>query len=262
MALCARLPRPVLALFALAVSLATGTASAQTLTPAGLPAGPARMQTTAVQQPQFGPTGTTYYRQAFSEFFPGDNDDSYTTLGSTNIGRYSSGVMWGPQPHLPGGAQLTYLELDFCDTTSGGEVVLNLYDCSYLGNCGSLPLVTLTSGMTEAPGCSFVSADLAPLNYTIDNFTRQLLPFVETFSLSRFLTGVVYGYKLQVNPAPSTATFTDVPAGHPFFQFVEALAASGITVGYPDGRYGVDDSITRGQMAVFLAKALGLHWEQ
>ena len=106
-------------------------------------------------------------------------------------------------------------------------------------------------------------ADISSLNYTIDNLTRELIPVAtKTGDLGSALTGVIYGYKLQVSPGPATATFSDVPVGHPFFQFVEALAAAGITVGYADGRFGVDDSITRGQMAVFMAKALGLHWVQ
>lgn len=56
------------------------------------------------------------------------------------------------------------------------------------------------------------------------------------------------------------ASFGDVPTGHPFFQFVEALADSGITAGCGSGNYCPDLPLTRGQMAVFLSKALGLHW--
>ena len=66
-------------------------------------------------------------------------------------------------------------------------------------------------------------------------------------------------YKLQVSPAPATATFAnDVPTSHPYFQFIEALAASGITSGCGAGSYCPDQTLTRGQMAVFLSKALGL----
>jgi hypothetical protein len=66
----------------------------------------------------------------------------------------------------------------------------------------------------------------------------------------------------QVSPAPATATFNDVPTSHPFFQFVEALAKSGITGGCNAAPplYCPDAPLTRGQMAVFLAKALGLQW--
>lgn len=63
-----------------------------------------------------------------------------------------------------------------------------------------------------------------------------------------------------VSPPPSTATFNDVPTSHPFFQFIEALHASGITGGCQavPPLYCPDNPVTRGQMAVFLAKALGL----
>jgi hypothetical protein len=67
-------------------------------------------------------------------------------------------------------------------------------------------------------------------------------------------------YMLQVSPAPGTATFGDVPTSHPFFRFVEALAASGITGGCGGGDFCPDTPLTRGQMAVFLSVALGLHW--
>jgi len=40
----------------------------------------------------------------------------------------------------------------------------------------------------------------------------------------------------------------------------EALYAAGITGGCGNFNYCPDAPLTRGQMAVFLAKALGLHW--
>ena len=64
----------------------------------------------------------------------------------------------------------------------------------------------------------------------------------------------------QVSPAPALATFNDVPTSHPFFQYIEALAASGITGGCGGGNYCPDNPLTRGQMAVFMSKALGLTW--
>jgi S-layer homology domain len=51
-----------------------------------------------------------------------------------------------------------------------------------------------------------------------------------------------------------------VPTSHPFFPFVQALVAAGITSGCGGGRFCVDDPITRGQMAVFLSLGLGLHF--
>ncbi|HEY7862139.1 MAG TPA: S-layer homology domain-containing protein [Thermoanaerobaculia bacterium] len=68
------------------------------------------------------------------------------------------------------------------------------------------------------------------------------------------------GWFRQVSPAPATATFGDVPTTHGFFQFVEALARSGITAGCGGGNFCPDQFLTRGQMAVFLSVALGLHF--
>lgn len=64
----------------------------------------------------------------------------------------------------------------------------------------------------------------------------------------------------QVSPAPVTGTFNDVPSSDGAFQFIEAMAASGITAGCGTRIYCPDAFVTRRQMAVFFAKALGLHW--
>jgi hypothetical protein len=64
----------------------------------------------------------------------------------------------------------------------------------------------------------------------------------------------------QVSPAPAVASFTDVPTTHGQFRFIEALVAAGITGGCGGGNYCPDAPLTRGQMAVFLSTALGLHF--
>ena len=74
------------------------------------------------------------------------------------------------------------------------------------------------------------------------------------------IVGARVAYRLRVSPTPATATFTDVPVGHPFHRFVEALAAAGITGGCSAGLFCPDSPLTRGQMSVFLATALGLHF--
>jgi hypothetical protein len=74
--------------------------------------------------------------------------------------------------------------------------------------------------------------------------------------------GVRIFWRRQVSPAPGTPSFDDVPGDDPYFQYVEALVASGITSGCGTNppRYCPDAPLTRRQMAVFLSKALGLHW--
>jgi len=78
---------------------------------------------------------------------------------------------------------------------------------------------------------------------------------------TRFQSVRIY-YFLQVSPAPAIATFSDVPTSHPFFQWIEALAAAGITTGCNASppMYCPDNPVTRGQMAVFISKALGLQF--
>ncbi len=78
------------------------------------------------------------------------------------------------------------------------------------------------------------------------------------------LGGVQITWKRQVSDAPSTPTFGDVPTADFGFTFIEALASSGITGGcsVTPPLYCPDASLTRRQMAVFLAKALGLHWTE
>jgi S-layer family protein len=78
-------------------------------------------------------------------------------------------------------------------------------------------------------------------------------------TLIRF-KGVRFFWFRQVSPAPGTATFADVPVGNPQHRFVEALARAGITAGCGSGNYCPNSAVTRGQMAVFLSVALGLHW--
>lgn len=72
------------------------------------------------------------------------------------------------------------------------------------------------------------------------------------------LVGARARWVRQVSPAPDTATFDDVPTTHLFFQHIEALVASGVTAGCDADSYCPDAPLDRGQMAVFLAKALGL----
>jgi hypothetical protein len=67
-------------------------------------------------------------------------------------------------------------------------------------------------------------------------------------------------WKRQITPAPMVATFSDVPVGAFGFQHIEALVDSGITAGCGGGNFCPNDTLTRAQMAIFLAKALGLHW--
>jgi hypothetical protein len=59
-------------------------------------------------------------------------------------------------------------------------------------------------------------------------------------------------------PPPATGQFGDVPLGSFAVEWVEALAAEGITGGCGGGNYCPGDPVTRAQMAVFLVRAFDL----
>lgn len=71
--------------------------------------------------------------------------------------------------------------------------------------------------------------------------------------------GALIGWQRTVSP-PTQTSYLDVPSGTALHPFVEALRAAGVTAGCTADRYCPDAPMTRGQAAVFLAKALGLHW--
>jgi len=59
-------------------------------------------------------------------------------------------------------------------------------------------------------------------------------------------------------PACTAPTFSDVPCSSPFAPWVDELARRGITSGCGGGNYCPASSVTRGQMAVFLATTFGM----
>ena len=95
------------------------------------------------------------------------------------------------------------------------------------------------------------------------NFAENLFMYrIDVFMnhLTHAFRGCRALWRRTVSPAPGSATFADVPIGDPQHRFVEALVKAGITAGCGGGNYCPNAPVTRGQMAVFLAAALGLHW--
>lgn len=61
---------------------------------------------------------------------------------------------------------------------------------------------------------------------------------------------------LTVPTCAAGRTFTDVPAGAWYSEWVEKAVAGGLISGYSDGRFGPDDNVTYAQLAVMLVRAL------
>ena len=187
------------------------------------------------------------------------------TVNPSSWAYYGQGYRYGTQDPthmdapaiLPDGATPQLVMSEICNDTPSIAMSLHFLECPYGANCADYYVLT-----PNTTGCYLFGIDLTSLNITIDNSTTSYFIRFGLHSANtahRFRTARVY-YKLQVSPPPATATFTDVPTTHPFFQYVEALAASGITSGCTATKFCPNAPLTRGQMAVFLSKALGLHW--
>ena len=232
---------------------------------AGFVAGLVPLTSTAQEVPKtYGTTHTSYQRIGVTEFLPLDSSMTYSDLlfQENTYSRYpTNGNAFGAfaaTPHLPSGALVTDVEFDWCDHSADSNILLLVVSTNYTGQITQFPATTASTGSS---GCSYTVATLAP-PFQVDNNENQLILEVQipTTDGSMSISGAIVRYQLQVSPAPATATFPDVPTGDPGFQYVEALAASGVTGGCGGGLYCPDNPVTRRQMAIFLAKALGLQF--
>jgi hypothetical protein len=70
------------------------------------------------------------------------------------------------------------------------------------------------------------------------------------------VSGLVLGSMLSMGRAASATPFSDVPANHWAYQYIQSLAADGIIDGYPDGKFKGDRPLTRYEMAVVVARVI------
>ena len=205
-------------------------------------------------------TTTNYVLQSFA-FEPAAGDGASTSSNSFGSRYCLTSCTLEAPVMLPAGARIEAIELEACDTNATAKVDANLIDLGALESSAPT-LASVTTGIAETPGCSFFLAPV-PGGHTVDNLNNTYLAQVALIggtSATRF-QAVRIIYRLQVSPAPVVATFpNDVPTTHPFFRFVEALGRAGISGGCAPGSFCPDAPVTRGQMAVFLATALGLHF--
>jgi hypothetical protein len=215
----------------------------------------------------YGTSQTSYVSVGEWEFFPIKSTEGYDDYFSSSVYalRFSTpgvGTFFAPL-HIPDGAVLMSFELDACDSnTSGAHVTAVLLSTDSVTGNFSLVGNEMSSVSSVITPCNAYVEDLSGFGYVVDSGTSRLVVDIGTSSgdNTNAFAGVKVGYKLQVSAAPAIADFGDVPTSHPFFQFVEALYHSGITAGCGGGNFCPDSPLTRGQMAVFLAKALGLQF--
>jgi hypothetical protein len=198
-----------------------------------------------------------------SEFVPQDLAVgwSFQESGTGGLSRYqttTTSVRWWAPLRVPSGAAVAALNLEMCDETASGQIAFGLRRTRFEDGVEMAPVGG--TGVAPTPGCGYASVSYDP-PLTVDNENYDYWLWVRwegEFSPSLRFQAVHAAYRLQVSPDPAYATFNDIPVGHPLHQFVEALAYWSITAGCGNGNFCPDAPLTRGQMAVFLSKALGL----
>jgi S-layer homology domain len=182
-------------------------------------------------------------------FFTGAGFRTCLTPPSGGLCTFKAGVP------LPSGSLIEYIEFAVCDNHPTEGATASLYAWEEFEDGPAVASIA-TQGDND---CSLWTSGY--VGVTVDNLSRIYIVAVDMppAAALRFRAVRIF-YSLQVSPAPGFATFNDVPTNHPLFQYVEALYASGITAGCGGGNFCPGAPLTRGQMAVFLAKALGLYF--
>ncbi len=215
----------------------------------------------------FGIGDVNYHYVSAEEFVSADPQVCLWTRGADNFwfNDGASDMSVVATVRLPTGALVTQVTFLYQDTAVGPDPMfyLDQYWVNLIGQGGTSITHVFPTG---EPGVTSVVADVDP-DYTIAYFSLATVA-TRSFSLRavmpansgvRLRGGIVHWYR-QISPGPVSPTFPDVAPGFWAFQEIEALAASEITTGFPDGTFRPTEPVTRAQMATFLARALGLHW--
>jgi hypothetical protein len=171
---------------------------------------------------------------------------------------------------LPAGALIETVTAYVGDTNATLDVTLRMCMLFALSGTGTSQDLNCDDGIgvpaVSTTGTPGQTALVLNVNQTFRNLqggsdtSYVILVHLGATDSTTQLHSVRVQWKRQVSPSPATATFSDVPTSSAYFRYVEALNASGITGGCGSGIYCPNALVTRGQMAVFLSVALGLHW--
>jgi len=244
--------------FGLLILFAARPVAAQT--PAGLPV-------PATADPRsFGTQDHTVTAVSGLSFLPGDSSQGYHVSGGlARFGDPNAEQHFYATLDLPAGVVIDYIGFNNLNDGEANVMAIHLWRRNGDGTTQDL------YDLDNTPH-TYWSTDIngSPLGIPWEGSHPAFdVPHILLLDLEMapnpnylFFGWVEVWWRRAVSPAPPAASFNDVPTTHPFFQYIEALKASGITGGCSAAPplYCPDNPVTRGQMAVFLAKALGLHW--
>ena len=163
---------------------------------------------------------------------------------------------------VPAGVTLESLFISHCSANEG-DLVAAVYDNGAGGSGGGGGTIVLGPIVTNAgcrvSGLSFDSPHVYTTNLDHPLYVVVYFAGGQIDGSTKF-NSVSLRFRRQVTPGDGQAIFEDVPRSDFGFRYVEALARSGITGGCGGANYCPDQAVNRRQMAIFIAKALGLAW--
>jgi hypothetical protein len=216
---------------------------------------------------------------------PGARISATATDPSGRTSEFSQRIPFSMQPNsgdAAGGTVLTLTGTDMLDgatVTVGGVAATDVNVSSFQTLSATAPalgagtvhdvVVTNTDGSTGTLVKAYVADFLdVPLVHQFHSFVTTLVSNAITVGIGGGLYGVDQGTKRQqmavfllkaehglcYTPPPCAGAFPDVPCLSTFANWIEALAAEGITTGCGGGLFCPENLVTRRQMAVFLLK--------
>lgn len=146
-------------------------------------------------------------------------------------------------------------EYDYWQYAEDGQVdgISTDVDCNFFLTTGSLVTPNDTvKGFTDVLSSSWYAEAVSfAIEHNLMNGTSST-SFDPNVSLTRTMAARIL-YNMSGNPPVSySQDFTDVQAGKWYSDAVIWAKQNGIMAGYPDGRFGVNDVITREQIATIL----------
>jgi len=146
--------------------------------------------------------------------------------------------------------------------TPAGTVVANIAAAHYDGGRALSNQAEFVVIFSDVPGTHWAFDEVMACVGTDvlcgypDGSYRPELP-VDRAQMAIYISRALAGGEAHVPAGPATATFLDVPVTDIAYRHVEYAVANEIVFGYPgDNLYHPDSEADRGQMAVFVARAI------
>jgi hypothetical protein len=253
---------------------ATGSDRLLTLTVTASTAAVSGTQTVTLTETSDTPTVevVTVSASASASSVPSAGSVTLTAGAADNLGAAITGWAWddgGAGGRFTASASLQNPTYAAPVNVSGADLVVTLTVTATAGTVSGSSSLELTVADASDPTASLFTD--VPTGYWAhdaildcvaagivsgySNATYRPTAVVSRDQMATFISRALYGGDSYVPTGPVSPTFTDVPTDYWAYRYIETTAAANVCEGYSDGTYRPAEVVTRGQMAVFMARA-------